>query len=125
MFWNPLAIVMAIVMVVQLGSVVVAETDETFIEIVVDCDIDCQKSQLITDLIKGETSTYHGIAPANFLCLFGHSMAQTTALEINHRFWTNPTRCRQTRYRVDFCTRNNCNYAVLIQTSQVAIICCS
>jgi D-aminopeptidase len=128
-FLKSFAILMALFMAVQLGNLVSAETDNSFTEVVVNDVVDVQKAELIVNLIKGEelpTSEFIGIVPtANILCLFGHSMAQGTATEINHRYWATSPRCRMTRYRVDYCTRSGCDYMVLTQLGlPSALVCC-
>jgi hypothetical protein len=127
MFRKSLAFLMVALMVIQLGGMSFSVSDEGYTEIIIVCDVDCDKSQLIIDLLNAETSTsaFNGIAPASIFCLFGHSMAQTTAVEINHRFWATSPRCRQTTYRVDYCTRSSCNHLVATQLTQIRIICCS
>jgi len=124
MFRKSLAIIVAIGIIIQLSSISFAVGGGESTEIIINCDVDCEKTQLIINAITGEASDYQTIIPSSILCLFGHNMAQGTAIEINHRFWLNPTRCRQTRYRVDYCTRSSCNHMILTQTTQSAIICC-
>jgi hypothetical protein len=114
-------------MLVQLGGVSNAVDDKSYTEIVIGCGVDCEKAQLIINALTGEPpaeSAFVGISPANILCIFGHSWAQTTALETNHRFWTNPTRCRRVTYRVDYCTRSGCNRMDLTQLTVIALVCC-
>jgi hypothetical protein len=95
---------------------------ESNTEIIVDSVDCCEKEKQIIALLNGEEL----ISPRSVTCfLFGHSMAQTTAIEINHRFWATSPRCRETRYRVDYCTRSGCNHMILTQTSQFRIPCCS
>jgi len=127
MFRKSLAVLMAVLMAIQLGGMSFAVDDEGYTEIIIDCGVDCEKAQLITDLLNGEmpTSEFQPISPSSILCLFGHAWAQTGAIEINHKYWQNPTRCRQTTYRVDYCTRSSCNHVVMTQLTQIAIICCS
>ncbi|MDR2572486.1 MAG: hypothetical protein LBD23_19620 [Oscillospiraceae bacterium] len=126
MFLKPLATLMAVCMLAQLSSVSFAVENDAFTEIVVE-GVDGQKTQLIADTITGKnsTSTFQAISPASILCIFSHSMAQTTARETNHRFWATAPRCRQTTYRVDYCTRSSCNHMILTQISQSRISCCS
>jgi len=124
MFRKSLAVLMAVSMLVQLGGMTYAVGDEEYTEIIVDCGVDCEKAQLIINAINGETSTYQAIAPASIFCIFGHNMAQTTAVEINHRVWSTSPRCRETRYRVNYCTRSSCNYVVTTLLTQGAIHCC-
>jgi hypothetical protein len=125
MLRKSLAVLMAVSMLIQLGGISNAIGNEGYTEIIVDCGINCEKAQLIANLINGKTSEFQGIAPANILCLFGHSWAQGTATEINHRFRTTAPRCRETIHRVDYCTRSGCNRMDLTQISQVFIHCCS
>ena len=89
-------------------------------EIAICGSVDYSKAQSIANTINGEV----GIAPMGIFCLLGHNLAQTTGVEIEHRFWTNPTRCRRTTYRIDYCTNWLCNYSVGTVISQVAIVCC-
>jgi len=125
MFLKPLAILMAVFMLIQLNSVVVVAEDEIFNEIVIE-GFDCfQKMQLITGILNGETSNFQGIAPTSVLCIFGHSMAKGQSITTEHRVWISAPRCRRTTHRVDYCTRNGCSYMVLTQLSQVRIPCCS
>jgi hypothetical protein len=96
--------------------------NEGFTEIIVDGVDCCEKEQQIIALLNGGEL----MSPMSILCIFGHSMAQTTAIEINHRFWATSPRCRETRYRVDYCTRSSCNHMVLTQIGTPARIpCCS
>ena len=83
----------------------------------VDC---CQKEQQLIATLNGEVL----ISPMNIWCLLGHSMAVGASTVIDHRFWERSPRCRETRFRVDYCTRNNCNHMILTQLSQMPIQCC-
>ena len=126
-FHKVAAILMAVGMLFQLGGVSNAVDDEVFVEIVLECDVDCEKAQLIIDTLNGNTHNngeFTPIAPANILCLFGHSWAQTTARTIEHRIWSTTPRCRETIHRVDYCTRSGCNRMDLTLISQRAIHCC-
>jgi hypothetical protein len=129
MFRRPLATLLAIVMFIQLGGMTFAAGDEVSVEIVFSCDIDCQKAQLIANLLLGEPATsdgFIGISPASITCtLFGHSMAQTNSITTEHRFFPNAPRCRRTTHRVDYCTRSNCDHAIMTLISQVAMHCCA
>jgi hypothetical protein len=120
-FFKSLAVFMAACMFVMIGSGFTAGNDEGFTEIVVEGVDCCQKEQQIIDAINGEEL----IAPMNILCLFGHSMAQGTAVITDHRFWATSPRCRQTTYRVNYCTRSSCNHIVYTQLTQSRIPCCS
>jgi len=122
LFRKPLAILMAALMFIQLSGMSFAVGDEVFVEVIFSCDIDYQKAQLITDILIGENSGFIGIAPASSC---NHIMAQTTSRTIEHRYFTTAPRCRQTTYRVDYCTRQNCTYTIMTQISQIAIFCCS
>jgi len=124
-FRKSLATLMVVCMLIQLGGVSNAVGDEGYTEIIVGCGVDCEKAQLIVDLINGENSTYQTIAPTNILCLFGHSWAVGYATHIEHKYWQNPTRCRETFYRVDYCNRSGCNRMDLTQLTQGPIICCT
>jgi len=125
-FQKVLAVLMALGMLLQLGGVSYAidENDEADIDIVLECGMDCDKAQQIINALKGETSEFQGIAPMNILCLFGHSWKQTTSVTTEHRYWQNPTRCRRTTHRVDYCDRSGCNRMDLTLISQIAIVCC-
>jgi hypothetical protein len=125
-FLKPIAILMAVCMLFQLIGVAIAEGEEGFTEIIVE-DVDCQTEQLIIDMINGEatTSDSQAINPSSILCIFGHSTAQTTIREINHRHWATAPRCRDTTYNVTYCTRSSCNYIVMTVRSQNRIHCCS
>lgn len=118
MFLKPFAILMAVCMLVQLGSVVGA-VEKT--EIVVNGVADKQKAQHIADTIKGEVT----ISPFGIACLFGHSMAQGTAIETNHRYYATAPRCRRVTYKIDYCTRSSCNYITYTQTTVSSVYCCS
>ena len=121
-FLRSLAVLMiACLFISTVSGVTVKEKSETFTEIViVDID-DAQKEQQIIATLNGDNL----ISPMNLLCIFGHSISQGTAIETNHRYWATAPRCRQTTYRVDYCTRSGCDYMKLTQTSQVAIRCCA
>jgi hypothetical protein len=84
-------------------------------EIVVAGDIDNQKVQQIINAISGDSNGFIGIAPSSIACIFGHSMAQTTATETTHRVWATSPRCRRITYRVDYCTRSSCSHIVYTQ----------
>jgi len=122
-----LAVLLAVCMVVQLGGMSNAVGDESYTEIVLGCDVDCEKAQLIIDLLNGETSSseFQPITPSSIWCVLGHAWANTTAVEINHRVFPAPLRCRQTTYSVDYCTRSSCNHVVMTQLTQFAIHCCT
>jgi hypothetical protein len=51
-------------------------TSDGFTEIIVEGVDCCQKEQQIIATLNGEVL----ISPASILCLFGHSMAQTTVI---------------------------------------------
>jgi hypothetical protein len=108
----------------SMGFVVKEGHNEGFAEVVVCCEVDDTTAQQIINALNAETTTYQGIAPASILCIFGHSMARTTATVIDHRFWAATPRCRETIFWVDYCTRNNCNHMVMTQRSQTRIHCC-
>jgi hypothetical protein len=93
---------------------------ESNTEIIVDGVECCEKEKQIIAALSGEEL----MSPMSILCLFGHSMATGTAIEINHRFWATSPRCRETTYRVNYCTRSSCNHIVYTQLSQRAITCC-
>jgi hypothetical protein len=95
--------------------------NDGFIEIIVDGVECCEKEQQIIALLNGEEL----MSPMSVLCIFGHSMAQTTATTIDHRFYATSPRCRETRHRVNYCTRSGCNHMVLTLLTQVRIPCCS
>jgi hypothetical protein len=115
---------MAVFMAIQMGATVIAE-DEVIIEIVVEAVDCCQKEKLIINALNGDDSGFQAIAPMSIFCLFGHSMAQTTSITTEHRYWAAAPRCRRTTHRVDYCTRSSCNYVVMTQLSQNRITCCS
>ena len=123
-FLRSLAVLMIACMFILTGGGFVGNDvgdDEGFTEIVI-VDVNCcEKEQQIIATLNGEDL----ISPRSILCLFGHSMAQGTAITIDHRFYATAPRCRQTRHRVDYCTRSSCNYMVLTQTSQSRIHCCA
>jgi len=123
-FLKSLAVFMVVcILVLTGGGFTVREVaiNDGFTEIIVYDEIDCDKAQQIIATLNGDVL----ISPASVLCIFGHSMSQTTVIEINHRFWATSPRCRKTTHKVDFCTRNNCNYMVTTQLSQFRIQCCS
>jgi len=127
-FRKALAVLMAVCMAVQLNGISFAAGYEKYSEIIIDCGVDCEKTQLIMNVINGEipgNSEFMSITPTNILCVFGHSWANTVAMYIEHRHWQNPTRCRRTIYDVKYCTRSGCDRVDMTQTSQSAIICCS
>jgi hypothetical protein len=98
--------------------------DEGYTEVTVCCEVDDATTQAIIDTINGEKSTYRVMTPRSILCIFGHNMVRTTAIEINHNFWSTSPRCRETIWRVDYCIRNNCSHMVMTQVSQLRITCC-
>ena len=110
----------ACMFVITSGGVTAIENEEGFTEIIIEGVECCEKEQQIIATLNGENL----ISPMSILCIFGHSMAQTTAITTEHRFFAASPRCRQTRHRVDYCTRSSCNYMILTQTSQRAIQCC-
>ena len=118
MFAKPIAILMAVCMVIQLNGVVTAESVSN--DIVVTGVTDEQKVQLITDTINGEIL----ISPFGIACLFGHSTAKGIAYETNHCYYTTAPKCRRTTYDVTYCTRSSCNYIVYTQIGATARISC-
>jgi len=122
MFRKPLAILMALCMFIQLGGASFAVSDKVTVEVIIDCAVDCQKAQLITDALIGEINGFIGITPASSC---SHTMAVTSARTIEHCVWSTAPRCRQTTYKVDYCTKSNCNYTVMTQIGQGAIHCCT
>lgn len=122
-FLKPIAIFMAITMLVSLGSMSAAN-DNTEVEIIVCDSVECpQKQQLIIDTVNGENGTI-GISPASILCIFGHNLATTNARVITHRHWTTAPRCREVSHRITYCTRSGCNYSVSTVISDIRISCC-
>jgi hypothetical protein len=121
------ALMVACMFVLTFGGFTMGEVavdvaiNDGFTEIIVDGVECCEKEQQIIALLNGEEL----MSPMSILCIFGHSVAQTTAVEINHRFWAASPRCRQTTYRVNYCTRSGCNHMVLTQLTQSRIQCCS
>ena len=121
MFSKFVAVVMAVCVFVGFST---SATGETRIfgtkEIVINGDVDKEKSQLIIDAINGEGI----ISPRNILCIFGHSLTRTTVVEINHRYYSTAPRCRRVTYDVTYCTRSGCGYINYTVISTVAIHCC-
>ena len=124
-FLKSLAIFMAVSMLVSLGSISGATTDEPEIEIIIPDEVDCEKMQLIINTIKGNSSGTIGISPASLLCIFGHSTTTTTVFAVTHRHWATAPRCREQIYRITYCTRSGCNYSVGTITSDGRIPCCA
>ena len=119
-FLKSVAALMVANMFVLTGGGFTVSKDEVFVEIVVEGDIDREKSQLIIATLNGEEI----ISPRSILCLIGHSMAQTTAIGTEHRVYSSAPRCVRTYYRVDYCTRSSCNYITYTQTGSGRIHCC-
>jgi hypothetical protein len=120
-FLKPLAILMTVCMLVQLGAVSGTEKERANaenVEFVFCGDIDPQKAQLIIDIINGEEVMFQ----INSSC--AHLLAITTVQEIQHRVSATAPRCRRITYRVTYCTHLNCNYAVYTQTGSASIFCC-
>jgi hypothetical protein len=115
------AFTVACMVVLTFGGFSANKTDAVFTEVVVEGIDCCQKEQMIIATLNGEEF----MSPESILCIFGHSLAESRAIEINHRFWSASPRCRETVHRVVYCTRNNCNHMVLTQLSQIRIQCCS
>ena len=124
--FKPLAVLMAVCMLFQLGGVSIA-FDEVYVEYEVFGIDDELKAQQIINAISGQNSgsTYEGISPASVLCIFAHSLAQSTVRETTHRVWSAQPRCRQITYRVNYCTRSSCNHIVYTQTGNARISCCA
>jgi len=121
MFRKSLAVLMAVCMLVQLFGVSNAIGDESFTEIIIGCDVDCQKAQVIIDSIKAEDNATI-MSP---LCLMlGHTTAITSFVEITHRVRPAPPRCLQETFRVTYCTRAGCNYSVATKIGDSFIPCC-
>ena len=123
MFRKSLVILMAVSLLVQLIGVSFATERRTdsYVDVVVDGNIDKEKAQLIIDTINGEDV----VAPRSILCVFGHSLAQGTALETTHRYYSATPRCRQVTYRVNYCTRSSCNYITYTVIGENRIHCCA
>jgi hypothetical protein len=84
--------------------------------------IDCEETeQLIIALLNGEEF----VSPRSIFCIFGHSISTGTAIVTDHRFWAEAPRCRETRFRVEHCTRSSCNWMTMTQTTQSRIRCCA
>jgi hypothetical protein len=114
------ALMVACMFVLMSGGVTAIENEEEFTEIIIEGVDCCEKKQQIIATINGENL----ISPMSLFCIFGHSLAETRVIEINHRFWSTSPRCRETVHRVVYCTRSSCNHMVLTQISQRAIPCC-
>jgi len=127
MFRKTLAVLLAVCMLVQLGSVSNAVGDD--IEFIVPDNIGVQKAQLIISAINGKTSTYQNVAPnnANFTCFFfGHSLTQGTMIVVTHRVRPSAPRCLEETYRVTYCSRSDCDHiASVVKTTDRFIYCCS
>ena len=116
-----IATIMAICMLISLGSMSAAN-NEPKVEIIVCDSIECpQKRQLLIDVVSGGTG---GISPANLLCLFGHNTTTTTVFAVTHNAFATSPRCREQVYRIIYCTRNGCNYNVGSLISDARIQCC-
>jgi hypothetical protein len=117
------ALMVACMFVLTFGGFTMREIakNDGFTEIIIDGVDCCEKEQQIIALLNGEEL----MSPMSILCILGHSMAQGTSTTIEHRFWAASPRCRETRHRVDYCTRSGCNHMVLTQISQFRIQCCS
>jgi hypothetical protein len=117
------AFIVACMLVLTFGGFVANEVtqDEGFTEIIICDEIDSDKAQQIIALLNGDDL----MSPISVFCIFGHSLAETRAITIEHRFWSTSPRCRETVHRVVYCTRSSCNHMVLTQLSQRRILCCS
>ncbi|MCL2637554.1 MAG: hypothetical protein FWD48_04205 [Oscillospiraceae bacterium] len=121
-FRRPLAVLMAMLMFIQLGGASFAVSDEVTVEVIIDCAVGSQKAQLITDMLIAEANGFISITPASSC---NHTMAVTGAITIEHRVFPTTPRCRQTSYRVDYCTRSGCNHTIMTLIGQKAIFCCT
>jgi hypothetical protein len=133
---KPIAVLMTVCMLVSMFSVAGAANerggslvfDDYRSEFIFSDDIDFQTAQLIANSISGESALLNSgsslIAPASILCLFGHSLAQTTVRQVEHNVWAASPRCRETVYNVTYCTRSSCSHIVYTVRSQARIVCC-
>ena len=48
----------------------------------------------------------------NLLCIFGHNIATGTTTATEHYYYSTYPRCKETTTRVEYCTRNGCDYFV-------------
>jgi len=74
-------------------------------------DISEEKLEQIAKAIYG---VYDGtpITSHNILCIFGHSTQTGTIQTTEHNYYTTVPKCKETLTRIEYCTRNNCDYFV-------------
>lgn len=85
-------------------------------------DIPKEKLEQIIKLMYGIHD--NTIKPCGIFCLFGHSIQTGTTATTEHKvFATNP-RCRVTTSFIEYCTRSDCDYFVVLRQSVSIISCC-
>ena len=66
--------------------------------------------QRIADYIAYGDTNDDGISTHGILCIFGHNLETTYALETTHNAYGTSPKCLVKRYKVERCTRSSCDY---------------
>ena len=120
-FLKPFAVFMAILMLASLATMSGAANNNTKPNIIIGDDVPADKVDLIIATINGEVL----ISPHSILCLIpGHNLATTTVRAVTCKVWATAPRCREVTYRITYCTRTGCNYAVSTIIGEFRIHCC-
>ncbi len=76
--------------------------------IIADENLDYATKRMIADFVAEDILPYSTYA---INCILGHSLAYTTAAEVQHNVRTGGYNCSYNEYSIEFCTRN-CGYIV-------------
>ena len=79
-----------------------------------------QAKQIADTIAYGnESSTTYGI-----LCIFGHKLSTTYAVETTHKEYSSAPRCVERTYEVTYCTRSSCDHSEATLISSIRVSCC-
>jgi len=70
----------------------------------------------LEQIVKGMYGVFDDkpmMAPANLLCIFGHSIESGTIKVTEHNYYPAAPRCKETTSHIEYCTRNGCDYFVV------------
>ena len=88
---------------------------------IADSELTYEQAKQISDIIvygESNTTTY------GILCLFGHKLSTTYAVETTHKEYSSSPRCVERTYRVEYCTRSSCDHSEATLISTVRVSCC-
>ena len=74
-------------------------------------DISAEKLEQIIKMMYGIYANTESTS-RSILCIFGHSIQTGGVCATEHNYYSTAPRCKETNIKVEYCTRNSCNYFI-------------